>query len=182
MLSKFFDKNSEAYATVIRREPWLHENKGYTFTEPTFSEYYRYSDTLYSVMVTMRMDVKRPWDTVKEFPLQTTFFLQQQENGGWLVSYMTNVNVQQATTKVRLRYMVDGRQLHTEMVDAASDSLVLPQVTAPEGKTFTGWYRQQRDEAGRTVYALIFLPDDRGMVNLAADQVLESMTLYALFE
>lgn len=182
MLSKFFDKNSEAYATVIRREPWLHENKGYTFTEPTFSEYYRYSDTLYSVMVTMRMDVKRPWDTVKEFPLQTTFFLQQQENGGWLVSHMTNVNVQQATAKVRLRYMVDGQQLHTEMVDATSDSLVLPQVTAPEGKTFTGWYRQQRDEAGRTVYALIFLPDDRGMVNLAADQVLESMTLYALFE
>jgi len=181
-LGKVFDKNSQIYSTIRRRESWLHENKGYRFSEPVFSNYYRYSDTLYSVILTMTMEVKRMDSTMKEFPLQSTFFLQQQEDGKWLVSDMTNVDVQQTTTMVRLQYWVNGQQVHTEMVNAAADSLTLPEITEPDGKTFTGWYQQQKDENGQTIYALIFLPDEQGVVNLPGDQMLESMTLHALFQ
>lgn len=180
-LSKLFDPASEIFSTVTRREPWTHEFKSYSFTDAQLSGYYRYSDTLCSVQLRISLNVVRPWDTVKEYPLDATFFLQQQADGSWLVSNMTNVDVQEQTTLVRLTYIVGGETVHSEMVDAAAASLTPPVVTAPEGKTFTGWYRMEVSSTGIT-YSLAFLPDESGTVTFSGEETLESMTLYALFE
>lgn len=180
-MRKLFDTESEIYQTIMGRGPWSHDFKSYSFSEPEFSGYYRYSDTLYSVMLKMSLYLVRPWDTVKEFPLESTFFLSKQEDGRWLVCDMTNVDVQQTTTMVRLTYIADGQTLCSEMVDAAATRLMPPGVTAPEGKTFAGWYRIETDEAGQMTYSLAFLPDENGIVTLSGEQALESMTLYALY-
>jgi hypothetical protein len=180
-LRKVFDDTSEIFQTIIGRGPWSQDLKSFRFTHPEFSGYYRYSDTLYSVMLKMSMIVVSSWGAEKEFPLDATFFMQQQEDGKWLVCNMTNVDVQQAVTKVRLTYIVDGQTVASGMVDAAATSLTAPAVPVPEGKEFAGWYRMDTDENGKSVYSLVFLPDEEGTVTLSGEQLLESMTLYALF-
>lgn len=180
-LGKVFDKESEIYRTVVGRTSWSHEFKSYSFTEPELHGFYQYSDSLYSVMLKMSMHVVSPWDSVKEYPLEATFFLELQEDGKWLVTNMTNVDVQKATTLVRLTYISDGQTLRTEMVDAAATMLTPPGVTVPEGKIFTGWYRMQTDGEGQITYSLAFLPGEDGTVSLPGDPPLESMVLYALF-
>ena len=180
-LSKVFDETSEIFQTIIKRGPWSQELKSYRFSQPEFSGYYRYSDTLYSVMMKMSMHVVSTWGAKKDFPLDYTFFMQQQEDGKWLVYNMTNVDVQQSHTKVRLTYVVDGQTVSSQMVDAAATVLTAPAVSVPEGKEFAGWYRIETDENGKTVYSLAFMPDEEGIVTLSGEQMLEGMTLYALF-
>ena len=66
-----------------------------------------------------------------------------------------------------------------------AEALVQPgdmAVYAPEGKTFAGWAVQTTDAKGNITMTLKFTPDENGQVHLAADTVLEPMTLYALFE
>ncbi len=181
-MSKLFDQDSEIYQTISGRGPWTHTYKSYRFTEPELRNYYRYSDTLYSVMLKMSLYVTSTWDSEKEFPLESTFFLEQQEDGRWLVNNMTNVDVQKQTTMVRLTYLADGQTVRSEMVDAAATQLTAPVVNVPGGKTFAGWYRMETDEAGRITYSLAFLPDENGTVTFSGEKLLESMTLYALFE
>lgn len=181
-LRKVFDDESEIFQTIVGRGPWSQDLKSFRFTQPEFSGYYRYSDTLYSVMLKMSMHVVSTWGAKKEFPLDATFFMQQQEDGKWLVCNMTNVDVQQTVTKVRLTYVVDGKTVSSEMVNARAASLTTPAVTAPTGKEFAGWYRMETDENGKAVYSLAFMPDKEGTVTLSGEQTLESMKLYALFK
>lgn len=181
-LSKVFDENSEIFKTIIKRGPWSQELKSYRFTQPEFSGYYRYSDTMYSVMLKMSLHVTSTWGAKKEFPLDYTFIMQQQEDGKWLVYNMTNVDVQQTTTKVRLTYVADGKTVLSEMVDAAATALTTPAVAVPEGKEFAGWYRMETGENGKTVYTLTFMPNKKGTVALPGEPMLESMTLYALYK
>lgn len=181
-MSKLFDKESEIYKTIVGRGSWAQDYKSYRFTEPEFYGYYRYSDKLYSVVVKISLLVTSPWDSVKEFPVESTVFLQQQEDGKWLVCNMTNVDVQETTTLVRLTYLANGQAIRSEMVDAAAKVLTVPIPEAPEGKVFAGWYRMETDAKGQVTYSLAFLPDENGMVTFSGEQALESMRLYALFE
>ena len=181
-MRKLFDTESEIYQTIASRGPWVQDYKSYKITEPEFYGYYRYSDSLYSVVLKMSIFVTSNWGSVKEFPMETTFFLERQEDGRWLVNNMTNVDVQKVTTLVRLTYVADGQVIATEMVDAAAMALTVPTVSVPEGKEFAGWYRMETDEAGKTVYSLAFMPDEAGLVTLSGEQVLESMELHALFQ
>lgn len=181
-MSKHFDTESEIYKTISGRGSWTHEFKSYRFTEPEFYGYYRYSDTLYSAVVKISMLVTSPWDSVKEYPVESTVFLRQQEDGKWLVCDMTNVDVQKTTTLVRLTYIADGQTIGSKMVDAAATVLTVPIPEAPEGKTFAGWYRRETDTKGQVTYSLAFLPEENGTVTFSGEQALESMRLYALFK
>ena len=58
----------------------------------------------------------------------------------------------------------------------------MPQVTAPEGKVFTGWFTQTVGENGVTTMELTFAPSEDGTVRLPSDHLLEPMTLYALYQ
>ncbi len=181
-LQNYFDRSSDTYNTIIRnKDRWLQNFRTYDFGKETIDDYCVYSEALVSVRVSVDLNVTRSNGTVKTIALDTTFFAQR--NGrGWQISEMTNVEVAQERTQVRMRYFQDGKLLSSEMVATDSDTLKTPAVVPPEGKRFTGWFRESKDDKGNTTYSLVFQPGEDGAVKLPADYVLEPMTLHALFE
>ncbi len=178
-LQQYFDPNCESYKTMTGIDKWMQSYKSYSFDDPAITEYYRYSDTLYSGRVEMTLLVTRKDGTVKEYPLHSTFILQQQD-GVWKAINMLNLSIQQPKISVRLTYIAaDGETLlQDEMVDAQAKSLTAPAVEVPEGKQL-GWYTKTVKENGNTTMSLMFQPDETGKVTLPADNVLEPMVLYA---
>lgn len=181
-LRKYFDSTSNIYKTILKNEMWVRGYTGYTFSPEQVTDFYSYTDKLFSAKLTMTMNVTRTNGTVKEYPLSNTFFMEQQTNGSWLVIEMVNVNAQDVLEQVRLTYTQDGQVLSSEMVDTSVKSLTPPAVSIPEGKVFTGWFRETVDENGDKTLSLVFAPDESGKVTLPADYSLQSMTLQALFE
>ncbi len=178
-LRKYFDSGKPAYATICGVEIFMQDYTGYRFGEETVSEYYRYSDTLYSARIKVILYVTRKNGSVKEYDLDTTFFVEKQSDG-WKVIDMTNINVQEQITNVRLTYMVDDELLHTEMVAADSRLITTPDVPAVEGKTFAGWFTKTVDAEGNTKMSLAFAPSENNTVTLSPD--LEPMVVYAWYE
>ena len=109
-------------------------------------------------------------------------FLQKDKDGKWLVNNMTNVNIHEILTQVRLTWMQDGEVLASEMLDASTNFLTPPAVTAPEGKEFIGWFTETTDADGNVTLSLVFAPTESGTINLADSYVLEPMVLQARFE
>lgn len=170
-LRECFDSRTQIYTTIVTNTTWMQKYSGYDFGQETISDFYRYSDTLYSARVALALNVTRPDGTIKEYPLDSNFFLEKQEDG-WKVIDMTNVDVVQTITSVRVSYMDEqGKIFGSEMVDVAKRILTPPQITVPEGKTFLGWYL----EVGK-----LELSDD-GTIQLPEDYQMEPMTVYAMF-
>ncbi len=180
-LKKCFDSDSEVYRTIIENDTWMQSYKGYDFGKATVTDFYRYSDTLMSARVVLVLNVTRKNGTVKQYDLNNTFLMELQ-NGTWKVIEMTNVNIQEQTTMVRLTYWNGDAMVSTEMVDAATNKLTPPAVTVPEGQVFSGWFTETIGEDGNMTMSLAFLPKENGTVSLPDDSILEPMTLYALFE
>lgn len=181
-LYKFYDRDSEISRVIGQSQTGLQEHKGFYFGEPALSDYYRYSDTLFSVRLTMSMYVQRLSGEDKEYPLDSTFVLEKQENDTWMVVNMVNTDLQEQTTLVRLRYMLDGAPVEDQMVATTATSLTPPQIAVPEGKVFAGWYRQEKAPNGNITYSLAFSPDENGTIYLSEPLGWNPMTLYALFE
>lgn len=180
-LKKCFDSEKQIYKTITNIDTWMRSYKSYEFSAATITDYYRYTDDLYSAKVILTLNVTRNNGTIKTYDLDSTFFVENQ-NGQLKVIEMTNVNVQEQTTMVRLTYMNGSEQVRSELVDASAGKLTPPAVTAPEGKVFSGWFMETVDENGKKTMSLAFLPDANGNVTLTGNTVLEPMTLYALFE
>lgn len=182
-LKQKFDPDSSTYKSITRSDLWTVQGYSrYAFTEPSVSEYYRYSDDLFSARIAFDMNITRTNGTIKTFSLDTTFFLEKTESGSWMVTSMTNVDVQELLSRVRITYMLDGEILQTGMVDVDAALLTPPEVTAPEGKVFAGWFLESTDENGDTTMTLAFNPDETGTVLIPSDYTLEPMVLQALFE
>lgn len=180
-LRKYFDSRSEIYQTITQNTTWMQNYASYKLGTAEISDYYCYSDEYYSARVALTLKVTRKDGSIKEYQLDNTFFLKK-TGDQWKVWEMINSNPQDTVTAVRLSFVVDNQVIHSEMVDAQSSKLTLPQVTVPEGKTFTGWFTQKVDETGATTLELAFEPSEDGTVRLPADAVLEPMTLYALYQ
>lgn len=175
-LQQYFDSTCDAYKTMTGIDKWMQSYKSYSFDTATITEYYRYSDTLYSARVKMTLNVIRKDDTVKEYPLHSTFILQNQ-NGVWKAINMLNLSIQQETTMVKLTFMdLDGETvLQSGMVDADSKFLTPPSVVVPEGKQLV-WSIPK----GQFQVSGDFLPDASGQIPLSEDFVLEpAMVFYA---
>lgn len=181
-VAQYFDPKEPAYKFITRSDvSWTQNYLGYDFTEAQITDLYRYSDDFFSVHVNMTMNVTRSDHTIRDFPVVGTFFFRY--NGSkWMVTEMTNVSVQEQKTEVRLTYLLDNETISTGMVAADSNTLTPPAVTVPEGKVFSGWFRETVDESGNTTMSLVFQPDENGNVTLPSDYVLEPMVLHALFE
>lgn len=179
-LQSCFDSSSRIYSTIVSNDTWMQSYAGYDFGTEAITEYYRYSDSLCSARVALTLNVTRKDGTVKQYELNTTFFLTEAESG-WLVTDMTNVDIQQQTTMVRLTYMNGTEEVESLMVDANSTALTPPAVTAPDEQSFSGWFYETLAEDGSKTMTLAFLPDENGTVSLGGT-TLEPMTLYALFE
>ncbi len=184
-LARHFDKNSDYYKATVAQDTWMQNNllKSYKFSEPVVSEYYMYSDELFSVHVDMTLFVTRTNGTVKEWDASGTFFFSKRSDGTWIVTDTNKIRLQQEVTKVRLTYMNGSEVIASELVDAASVQLEPPKVVAPEGKRFAGWYQETVDASGKTVLSLAFQTDpDTDLAYLGTGVQLEPMVLHAHFE
>lgn len=178
-LRKYFDSSKPTYSTITSNETWMQSYSSYRFGDAEVSEYYRYSSKLYSARIKMILYVTRGNGSVKEYDLDTTFFLEKQGDS-WKVIEMTNVHVQEQMTDIRLTYMVDDKVLFTEMVASDSRSITTPEVPAVEGKTFAGWFTKTVDAEGNTKMSLAFAPNEDNKVSLSSE--LEPMVVYAWYE
>lgn len=184
-LARHFDKNSDYYKATVSQDTWMQNNllKSYKFSEPVVSEYYVYSDELFSVHVDMTLFVTRTNGTVKEWDASGTFFFSKRSDGTWIVTDTNKIRLQQEISKVRLTYMVGEEVIASQLVDAASVQLEPPQVETPEGKRFAGWYQETVDGSGKTVLSLAFQTDPTtGLAYLGTGVQLEPMVLHAHFE
>lgn len=182
-LKQKIDPNSSTYKSITRSELWTLQNYSrYAFTEPTVSEYYRYSDDLFSARIAFDLNITRTNGTIKTFSLDTTFFLEKGEDGNWIATNMTNVDVQRVLSRVRISYMLDNEILQTGMIDVDTAILTLPEITVPEGKVFAGWFLESTDANGDTTMTQVFTPDQTGNIMIPSDYTLEPMVLHAMFE
>lgn len=182
-VQKLFDTKSQFYETIRRSEVgWVQSGASYAFTEPQYSDFYRYSDTLFSIKLDMVLKQTRFDGSVKNYNLNNTMFFQKNAQGKWLVMEATNVAVQQQVSQVRIVFMNEDTVLSNQMVDTNTNSLALPTVTAPEGKVFAGWVKQEINSAGQTTLTVVFEPSAENVVYLPSDTALEPMVLHALYE
>lgn len=181
-VSACFDTSSEIYDVIRKYEAWtMQAYASYAFTEPNYSDFYRYSDTLFSIRVKLDLNVKRYNGSVKPYELNSTLFFQKQGDK-WLAIDMTNADVQEIIEHVRLTFMDGTDILSSDLVNANAMQLTLPSVTPPEGKQLSGWVMQEDDGNGKITLTVIFHPTESGKVDLPGGGDLEPMTLHAHYE
>lgn len=182
-LAKYFDRDSEIYGALIKTERnWTQEGSSFNFTDESVTDYQVYSDEIFSVRVNVTLNITRKEDgSVKETPIHQTLFFSKNSSGKWSCFQMTAVDAAQLDTQVLLTFMEDETVLSSNFYDANAAGINCPLISAPEGKTFSGWMVEEQDEKGATVLRLVFQPDESGYVSLAGT-TLEPMTLYPLFE
>ena len=178
----YFDTTSDIFKTISKNELWFKGYSRYDFSEPVVSEYHRYNDELFSARIQVTLFTYRNDGSSKEFPVNTTVFLKKNNSGKWLVNNMTNVDVHEVLTQVRLTWMQGDQELASAMVDASSRQLTPPAVTVPEGKDFIGWFTESTDADGNVTLSLVFAPTETGTIMLADSYVLEPMVLQARFD
>lgn len=179
-LLKYYDKNSNVYQAITKMRMWMQNCNGYDFSNQSVTNYYRYSDTLFSAKVHMDLNVTRTNNTVKTYTVDTTLFFEYQK-GSWKCIEMTNVDVLKQVNEVRITFMNEDVELSSKLYATSIRQLTVPVISAPEGKVFDGWYRETLDENGNKTYDLVFDADPSGIVAIPDGYDLEPMVLYALF-
>lgn len=182
-LGKYFDSSSNTYKTIISIDPWMQEwfFSSYEWGQEQITGYYRHSDDLFSVHVELSMLVTRTDDSVKEYKIDHSFFFKK-TGGTWKCTNMTNVDIREQTSIVRLTFKLGDSVIYTNMFQEDVATVELPTVTAPEGKVFAGWFRLESAANGSMEYTQVFAPEDDGIVELPEGTKLEPMTLHAIFE
>ena len=183
-IAKYFDPSSDAYKNIVsvQYERWMQDHNGYKFTNENVTGYAMYGDYIFSVRVSMSLNVTRTDGTVKEYAFDQALFFNKKDNGTWLCYEMTNVDVSQPRGDVRLTFMDGDEVLTTGFYDTDASKLTAPVLSAPEGKVFAGWVRKGVDENGRNTLTIMFQPDAEGNVSIPEGTVLEPMVLYAYFQ
>ena len=157
-------------------------NAGYEFKNEKVSNFAAYGSDMFSVYVSLDLDVTRKDGTSRTYDFAKTLFFKK-ISGSWKVVEWTNVDVSQPVGKVRLTFMDGNTLLTTDLVSNNIKTLVTPVISAPEGKVFAGWVRETVEADGSILQTVMFEPDPiTGEVLLPEGTVLEPMVLYALFE
>jgi len=181
-LANIFDPKSEIYRSIVEADSYVQGYRNPVFEDMAVSDICRYTDSLFSVRVSMTLKVTRTADGgIKTFPMDNTYFFTK-ANGKWLVTNMVNGNVQEQVEKVRLTYVCDGQMLASTLVSSAATKLTPPAVTIPAGQEFVGWAQEVRNADGTTTMRIVFTHDETGTVYLTGDTKLEPMTLIAVFK
>lgn len=176
----YFNTECETYQEIIRFEQWTVQSyRGYDFSETKYDNFYQYSDNCFSVTVDMTLNVTRTNGSIKPYQLSSTLVFTKNADGKFLVTEMTNIDIQAKREQARLVFDQDGVQ-KVVWVDPANVKLELPAVTAPEGTTFKGWVTEEKTGEGELTLTIIF--DAEGNLRLPADTTLKPMTLKPLFE
>jgi hypothetical protein len=179
-LTKYFDTKSEIYKTITGGMIIRQKYASYKFLEETISDYYQYSDDLFSAKINLVTEVTRKDGTVKEFEVDSTFIFDK-SSGKWMVHDMVNLNIQEQITQVRLTFKdAEGKEIRSEFVNADTRGLTTPTIIAPEGKVFVGWYEETTDAQGNIELTPRFTPDANG--NVTVVETLEPMVLVPQFK
>ncbi len=182
-VQQYYETSSQFYKTISSSEVgWAQNAASFDFTDPTFTEFYRYSDELFSVRIDMSLLQTRFDGSVKENSLNNTLFFRKNAAGKWMIMEATNVAVQERVSQVRITFMNGDEVLQNSMIDADAAYMDLPQVTAPEGMVFAGWATEETDDNGNTTLTILYGAADGNRVYLSTDTLLEPMTLHAYFE
>ena len=182
-VAKYYDASSKPYDDIVHLgELWMQGHAGYEFKNEEVTKFAAYGSDMFSVYVSLDLDVTRKDGTVKNHDFAKTLFFKN-ISGSWKVVEWTNVDVSQPVGKVRLTFMEGNTLLTTDLVSNNLKTLVTPVVSAPEGKVFAGWVRETVEADGSILQTVMFEPDPvTGEVALPEGTVLEPMVLYALFE
>ncbi len=182
-IQQLYQTDSQFYQTLEKSElGWMQSYASYGFTDAQYSEYYRYSDSLFSIRIALDLQLTRHDGSVKTHDLNNTFFFKKGGSGKWMVMEATNVSVQERQEQVLLTFINEDTVIQSFFTDAQTSTLALPELDVPEGKVFRGWVRQDRDSSGKVTLTVVFPAEDGNQVYLPSDYNLEPMTLYALFE
>ena len=182
-IAKYFDSSSNAYKTIIsmQNDRYMQSHNGYEFINEKIENFTLYNDDLFAVRVTMALAVTRTDGSVRNFDFDQSLIFQRSKDT-WKAIEMNNKNIFQPVGKVRLTFMNEETVLSTEMYENDIEQLSTPLLSAPEGKVFSGWVVEEKDENGNDVLRLVFQPDASGHVSIPDGTILEPMTLYPLFE
>ena len=182
-VAKYYDASSKPYDDIVHLgELWMQGNAGYEFKNEEVSKFAAYGSDMFSVYVSLDLDVTRKDGTSRTYDFAKTLFFKK-ISGSWKVVEWTNVDVSQPVGKVRLTFMDGNTLLTTDLVSNNLKTLVTPVISAPEGKVFVGWVRETVEADGSILQTVMFEPDPiTGEVALPEGTVLEPMVLYALFE
>ena len=177
-LGKYFDYTTQIYKDIVNTPTFIQSFASYGFDESitAISDFYRYSEDLFSARVTLQLNITRKNGTVKSLEMNTTYIFAK--NGDtFKVSNITNVGLQEQTQQVRVQFECNGTILETQMVDSTAHSITLPQPDVLPGQQFLGWATKTVDANGKITMDILFAPGGTGNI----PENLEPMTLYAVF-
>ena len=183
--AQILDPTGTAYkdlTSIPRDQLWVQSNNGFTYDNINVSDFALYAGDIFSVRVTLDVNVTRTDGSIKNYPFNSSMFFRKNDSGKWLCFNTTNVDVSQPVGRVRLTFMNGENEVHSQFYGTDSKEIVTPVVPTPEGKVFTGWVTIEKDDSGAMVYNLQFQPDEEGKVAIPEGTILKPMTLYALFQ
>ena len=183
--AQILDPAGSAYkdlTSIPRDQLWVQSNNGFTYDNINVSDFALYAGDIFSVRVTLDVNVTRTDGSIKNYPFNSSMFFRKNDSGKWMCFNTTNVDVSQPVGRVRLTFMSGTTEVHSQFYGTDSKEIITPVVPAPEGKVFTGWVTIDKDDTGATVYNLQFQPDSDGKVTIPEGTTLKPMTLYALFQ
>lgn len=182
-IAEYFLRGSDAYNAITDTERgFVQDAASREFVNESVTNYCRYSDSLFSVRVSVTLNQYRSSGTVKENTIEQSLFFEKQSNGKWMCYAMTAVDVSKPVERVRLTFMNDDVVLDSDFHDSNINTLTCPTISVPEGKVFSGWMIEEADEAGHPIMNVVFQPDESGVVAIPSGSSLEPMILYPLFE
>ncbi len=181
-LSKYFDYTTQIYKDICSTPTFIQSFASYAFDESVtqISDFYRYNNDLFSARVTLQLDITRKNGTVKSLEMNTTYIFARNAAGTFMVSNITNVDLQEQVQQVKLAFDCNGTVLETQMVDASANSITLPEPDVQPGQEFLGWAAKTVADNGQITMNILFAPDANGTI--PSGLKLEPMTLYAVFE
>lgn len=190
-LTQCCDRTTDVIDFLLKTAPFDLKTAAFTYLGEEISGFRQYGEDLFSVRIRLNFESTplSAGDENEDEPLpepekmsleHTLFFLY--EDGCWVCIGATEESEPESAAAVLVLYVMDGTVVSDNLLDTGLRELVVPIVSAPEGRVFAGWYREQTDDHGNTTLVPVFRPDETGLVVLPDDLTLEPMTLYALFE
>lgn len=197
-LTRHFDRTTDVYQLLRETEPLAREDAVFEFVGETLTDYHQYSDELFSIRVKLDFlitpkpedeeadkdkNAKKEQDEVEpeEYTWEKTLLFRVHE-GEILCIAMTEETDLPGETQVQITFVMDDVVVSDYFYDTSLRRLVVPIVSAPEGRVFAGWYREETGADGSVSLIPVFRPDPSGTVTFPGDFTLQPMTLYALFE
>ena len=147
-MRKYFDSSSAIYKTITGGMIIRQSYTKYEFTSCEISDYYRYSDTVFSAKIKLITTVHSTKYGVQDKEVNSTFIFKK-ANGSWVVHDMLNLDIQEQVETVRVTFQnAAGDELSSKLVEVGAPVLTAPSVTAPAGKVFKGWQEKRIDTQG----------------------------------